>query len=112
MEGALGRRGLVTGRGDKWWNPSYKFWGEASLTGEQVPGRQAPYGFPPHFQDDKPSHPRLPARKLDTPGPTHYPIVHLPPEGMQPKLRLLAHQRAKPQDQVLGAVVEAVWSLL
>ncbi|KAF5915949.1 hypothetical protein HPG69_003022 [Diceros bicornis minor] len=35
----------------------------------------------------------------------HCPIVHLSPEGTQPKLRRVLHQRAKPWDKCWGAAV-------
>ena len=111
MEGTQRKHGSRDRKGRQVVEPWLCSGDRTPLQGSRAPGREVPYSSPPHFQDDKPVPTRLPARKLDAPGPKHCPFVHLPPKGMQPKLRPLSHQRAKPQDPVLGAVVEAVWSL-
>ncbi|XP_070081849.1 tachykinin-4 isoform X5 [Equus przewalskii] len=72
-----------------------KLWG-----GEPQEGRSHRVSLPPHFRDDKA--PSAPSQG------THCPIVHLAPEGMQPKVRRVLHQSAKPWDQVLAGSSEGI----
>ncbi|XP_070339152.1 tachykinin-4 isoform X7 [Equus asinus] len=72
-----------------------KLWGA-----EPQEGRSHRVSLPPHFRDDKA--PSAPSQG------THCPIVHLAPEGMQPKVRRVLHQSAKPWDQVLAGSSEGI----